>query len=190
LSSDAAGLAFDRESPSFEAELCSFCATTAEMSLTVASTPGANVLSLDAAFADLSVSTALSPVSMTFSLLISVATSVESLVARGAVPKAEGTLRFDDAAPSDEDEFVEEAFVLEEPLDGKLEVPAESRALAPTLVSVTLYVLTEVLSFGATWAPPAALPATAPRTEPKSNAVQIATSRCLIKLLFRRRLES
>jgi hypothetical protein len=111
------------------------------MSLTVSSRPGANVLSLDVAFANLSVSTALSPVSMTFSLLMSVATAAESLVARGALPKAEGALPFDDAVPLDEDESVEEAFVLaelEEPLDGKLEAPAESRALAPTLVSVTL----------------------------------------------------
>ena len=85
--------------------------------------------------------------SITFSLLISVATSAESLVARGAVPKAEGALPFDDAVPLDDDEFVDEASVLEEPealvelvepLDGKLEAPAESRALAPILVSVTL----------------------------------------------------
>ena len=54
---------------------------------------------------------------------------------------------FDDAAPLDEEAFVEEASVLEEPeelvelvelLDGKPEALAESRAPAPTLVSVTL----------------------------------------------------
>jgi hypothetical protein len=99
-----------------------------------------------------------------------------------------------DEEPLVEDALVEEAlvlFVLEGPLACDVEAPAESLALAPTPVSVTLYVLTAALSVGAIWAPPlAALPATAPRTELKSNAVQIPTSRCLIKLLFRSRLES
>jgi hypothetical protein len=103
------------------------------MSLAESSKPGANVLSLDVAFSTLSVSTALSPVSITFSLLISVAISLELLLPCGPMPKPEGALPFDDAAPLDEEEFVEEAFALEE-----LEEPAESRALAPTLVSVTL----------------------------------------------------
>jgi hypothetical protein len=43
-------------------------------------------LSLDSAFADLSVSIALPPVSITFSRAIWVATSFESLVARGDMP--------------------------------------------------------------------------------------------------------
>src|SRR5438067_2334488 len=114
------------------------------MSLTVSSRPGANVLSLEVGFATLSVSTALSPVSMTFSLLISVATAAESLVARGVLPKAEGAPPFDDVDPLDEDASVDEAPAeepleeLEEPPDDKLEAPAESRALAPALVSVAL----------------------------------------------------
>src|SRR5438477_9796235 len=126
-----------------EPEPASFCALTAEMSLTLSSRPGAKVLSLDFAFATLSVSTALSPVSITFSRAIAVALSFASLVPRGVVPKTEGAPAFDGAAPLDEEASVdeapvEEALELEEPLDDKPEAPAESRALAPTLVSVTL----------------------------------------------------
>jgi hypothetical protein len=73
-------------SPDLEPEARSFCALTAEMSLTLSRRPGANVLSLDSAFADLSVSIALPPVSITFSRAIWVATSFESLVARGDMP--------------------------------------------------------------------------------------------------------
>ena len=125
------------------AEPASFCALTAEMSLTLSSRPGANVLSRDSVFADLSVSTALSPVSITFSRAIAVARSFASLVPRCVVPKTEDAPPFDDAAPLDEEASVdeapaEEALELEEPLDDKPEAPAESRALAPTLVSLTL----------------------------------------------------
>ena len=120
------------------------------MSLTVSSKPGANVLSLDFAFASSFVSTALSPVSITFSSAISAAASFEFFAPCGPIPKPEDPPPFDVAVPLDEDEFVEEASVLEEPealvelvepaepLDGKPDAPAESRALAPTLVSVTL----------------------------------------------------
>ena len=77
----------------------------------------------------------------------------------GPTPKVEGALLFDEAVPLDDEVSVDEAPVedalapeeLEEPLDDKLlEAAAESRALAPTLVSVALYVLTEVLSVGPT----------------------------------------
>jgi hypothetical protein len=144
-------------------------------------------LSLDSAFADLSVSTALSPVSITFSRAIWVATSFESLVARGAEPKAEGALPFDDADPLDEEASVEEALVLavpEGPPDCDAEAPADSLALAPTLVSVTLYVLTAVLSVGAIWGPPdVADPATAQTLETKKNATPKTDDRVLIVLL-------
>ena len=143
MSFDAADLL----SPVLEPELCSFCAPTAEMSLTVSSKPGANVLSLGSTFAGLSVSTALSPVSITFSRAISFETLFDSLAARGAIPKPEGGLPFDDAAPLNEEASVEEAPVEEalapeEPPDcddeAPVEAPAEDWALAPTLVSGTL----------------------------------------------------
>jgi hypothetical protein len=124
------------------------------MSLTLSSRPGANVLSLGPAFAGFSVSTALSPVSITFSRAISVAVSFAFLAPLGPTPKLEGALAFDDAvplddaapldevAPLDEEVSIEEPLVLEEllPCDvaAPAEAPAESLALAPTLVSVTL----------------------------------------------------
>jgi hypothetical protein len=126
-------LSFDLEAESF----C-FCALTAEMSLTVSSMPGANVLSRGSTFADLSVSTALSPVSITFSRAIAAAASCASLAPRGDAPKAEGAPPLDDAVPLDEEAPLEEAFVPEEALACDAEAPAESRALAPTLVSVAL----------------------------------------------------
>ena len=114
------------------------------MSLTLSSRPGANVLSLGSAFAGLSVSIPLSPVSITFSRAISVAVSCAFLAPLGPTPKFEDALPFDDAvplddaAPLDEEVSVEEALVLEEPLSCDVEAPAESLALAPTLVSVAL----------------------------------------------------
>src|SRR6266404_4907678 len=111
------------------------------MSLTLSSRPGANVLSLGSAFAGLSVSIALSPVSITFSCAISIAVSFALLAPLGPTPKVEGALPFDDAAPLDEEASVEDAPVLlvpEGPPACDAEAPAESLALAPTLVSVTL----------------------------------------------------
>ena len=125
------------------------------MSLTLSSNPGAKVLSLDSVPADFLVSTALSPVSIIFSRAISIAVAFALLAPLGPTP-VEGALTFDDAVPLDdaaplvEPASVEEEFVLEPPLTCDAEAPAESRALAPTLVSVTLYVLTDALSVGPT----------------------------------------
>jgi hypothetical protein len=101
-------------------------------------------LSLGSAFAGLSVSLALSPVSITFSRAIWIAVSFALLAPLGPTPKVEGALPFDDAAPLDEEAPLDEAVSVEEPLVPEelpacaAEAPAEDWALAPTLVSVTL----------------------------------------------------
>jgi hypothetical protein len=139
----------DLFSSALEVEACSFCAPTAEMSLTLSSKPDANVLSLGFAFASFSVSTALSPVSITFSRAIEVAVAFALLAPLGPTP-VEGALLFVDAvpfddavpldeeAPLDEEVSIEEPLVLEELLPCDAEPPAEDWALAPTLVFVTL----------------------------------------------------
>jgi hypothetical protein len=96
----------------------------------------------------------------------------------------------DDAAPLDEEAPLDEAVSVEEPLvleelpGCAAEAPAEDWALAPTLVLVTLYVLTEALSFGAIWGPPEeADPAIAQTLETKKNATPKTEDRVLIVLL-------
>ena len=73
--------------------------------------------------------------------------------------------------------------MLEESLGCDVEAPAESLALAPGLVSVTLYALTEVLSVGAICVPtPAdAGPATVPSTLPKNNVRHTIADRSAIR---------
>jgi hypothetical protein len=88
--------------------------------------------------------------------------------------KPEGALALEDVAPLDEAPAVLVVLAVPEgPPAWDVEAPAESLALAPTLVSVTLYVLPEVLSVGAIWAPPeAAEPATAQMVESARQVVQ------------------
>ena len=90
------------------------------MSLTLSSRPGANVLSLGSDFAGFSVSTVLSPVSITFSRAIWVATSFafppraddpcDPLLSRAEAGPAEDPFPLEeDPLPLDNDPLLEEA---------------------------------------------------------------------------------